>query len=163
MRRGSRSALAIAALLAGMLGGPATAQDKPAEKPADDMEVLREKARADKKVVVASVLELTESEAKAFWPVYNAYQSDMVTHYDRLMKLLDEYGKAYGSMSNETAAKLLGDYLSLESSYVAMLKAHLPRFQKVLPATKVARLYQVENKLRALLNYELAREIPLAR
>jgi hypothetical protein len=155
------------ALLAGLLGGPAVAQDKPpdkpADKPADNMEVLREKARADKKVVVASVLELTEGEAKGFWPVYNAYQSDMVTHYDRLMKLLDDYGQAYGSMSNETAAKLLGDYLSLESSYVATLKAYVPRFQKVLPATKVARLYQVENKLRALLNYELAREIPLAR
>jgi hypothetical protein len=151
--------LAIAALLAGVLGGPAAAQDKPA----DNMELLREKARTDKKVVVASVLELTEGEAKGFWPVYNAYQSDMVTHYDRVLKLIDDYGKAYGSMSDETAAKLLGDYLSLESSYIAMLKAYLPRFQKVLPATKVARLYQVENKLRAVLNYDLAREIPLAR
>ena len=163
MRRGSRSALAIAALIAGMLGGPAAAQDKPAEKPADNMDVLREKARTDKKVVLASVLDLTEGEAQGFWPVYNAYQSDMVTHYDRLLKLIEDYGKAYGSMSNETAAKLLGDYLALESAYVAMLKAYVPRFQKVLPATKVARLYQVENKLRALLNYELAREIPLAR
>lgn len=159
MRHGRLGLVAIAALLAAMVGGPAPAQDKPA----DNMEVLREKARADKKVVVASVLELTEGEAKAFWPVYNAYQSDMVTHYDRLMKLLDAYGKAYGSMTDETAAKLLADFLSMESAYVAMLKAYVPRFQKVLPATKVARLYQVENKLRALLNYELAREIPLAK
>jgi hypothetical protein len=159
MRRGSVSALAIAALLAGLLGGPAAAQDKPA----DNMELLREKARTDKKIVVASALELTEGEAKAFWPVYNAYQSDMVTHYDRLLKLINDYGKAYGTMSDETAAKLLGDYLSLESSYVSMMKAYVPRFQKVLPATKVARLYQVENKLRALLNYDLARTIPLAK
>src|SRR5262245_38439635 len=166
MRRGSVSALAIAALLTGLVGGPAAAQDKPAaaqDKPADNMEVLREKGRADKKVVVAAVLELTEGEAKGLWRVYNAYQSDMVTHYDCLMKLLADYGKAYGSMSNETAAKLLNDYPAMESSYVAMLKAYLPRFQKVLPATKVARLYQVENKLRAVLNYDLAREIPLAK
>ena len=159
MRRGSVGVLATVALLAGLIGGPAAAQDKPA----DNMALLREKAQTDKKVVVASVLELTEGEAKGFWPVYNAYQSDMVTHYDRLLKLIEDYGKAYGTMSNETAAQLLGDYLSLESAYVAMLKAYVPRFQKVLPATKVARLYQVENKLRALLNYELAREIPLAR
>ncbi|MET0850059.1 MAG: hypothetical protein ABW020_02920, partial [Candidatus Rokuibacteriota bacterium] len=102
MRRGSASALAIAALLASMLGGPAAAQDKPD----DNMELLREKARTDKKVVVASVLELTEGEAKGFWPVYNAYQSDMVTHYDRMLKLIDDYAKAYGTMSDDTAAKL---------------------------------------------------------
>src|SRR4029453_15724632 len=100
MRRGSRGLIAIGTLLACLVaGGAATAQDKPA----DNMEVLREKLRADKKAVVASVLELTEGEAKAFWPVYNAYQSDMVSHYDRVLKLLDTYAKTYESMSNQMA------------------------------------------------------------
>src|SRR5262245_22300474 len=166
MRRGSVSALAIAALLTGLVGGPAAAQDKPAaaqDKPADNMEVLREKARADKKVVVAAVLELTEGEAKGFWPVYNAYQSDMVSHYDKLLRLVDEYDRAYGSMTDGTATRLLKQYLALETAHVGLLNAYLPRFQKVLPPIKVGRLYQVENKLRALVNYELASQIPLAR
>mgnify|MGYP001155690281 FL=1 len=69
MRRASRGLIAIGTLLACLVAGvAATAQDKPA----DNMEVLREKMRADKKAVVASVLELTEGEAKVFWPVYNA-------------------------------------------------------------------------------------------
>jgi hypothetical protein len=143
-------------LLACLVGGAVVAQDKPA----DTMDIFREKARADKKLVVASVLELTESEAKVFWPVYNAYQSDMVAHYDRLIKLIDTYSKAYSAMTDETATKLLTQYLALERNHVALLSSYLPRFQKVLPARKVARLYQVENKVRALVNYDLAREIP---
>ena len=159
MRHRLRNVIALGSAVACLVGAAAVAQDKPA----DNMEVLREKLRADKKVVVAEVLQLTEGEAKAFWPVYNAYQSDMVAHYDRLLKLIDTYAKAYDSMTDETATSLLKQYLGLERDHVAILTAYLPRFQKVLPPKKVARLYQVENKARALVNYELARGIPLAK
>ena len=154
-----RNLLAFGSVLACLMGGVAVAQDKPA----DNMEVLREKLRADKKAVVASVLELTEGEAKAFWPVYNAYQSDMVSHYDRVLKLLDTYAKTYESMSNQTATTLVKQFLAIERDHVALLTSYLPRFQKVLSPKKVAKLYQVENKARALVNYELARGIPLVK
>lgn len=159
MTRRVRSVVLIGAVVAGLLSGVARAQDKPA----DQMDLLREKARADKKLVVAEALALTESEAKAFWPVYNAYQSDMVGHYDKMLQLIDRFAKAYDSMTDDTAMKLLNDYLALEASHVALLKSYVPRFQKVLPALKVARLYQVENKMRALVNIELARQIPLVK
>ena len=129
------------------------------DKAADEMEILREKARADKKLVVATALALTESEAKAFWPVYNAYQSDMITHYDKLLSLIDRFDKAYDTMTDQTATQLLNEYLALEANHVALLKAYVPRFQRVLPALKVARLYQIENKMRALVNYDLAGHI----
>ena len=149
----------IGAVLTCLVNGAAIAQ----EKPADQMEILREKARADKKLVVATALALTESEAKAFWPVYNAYQSDMITHYDKLLSLVDRFDKAYDTMTDQTATQLLNDYLALEANHIALLKAYVPRFQRVLPALKVARLYQIENKMRALLNYDLARQIPLVK
>ncbi|PYM98114.1 MAG: hypothetical protein DME08_08535, partial [Candidatus Rokuibacteriota bacterium] len=62
-----------------------------------------------------------------------------------------------------TATKLLADYLALERAHVALLSSYVPRFEKVLPAKKVARLYQIENKMRALVNYELAKQIPLVK
>jgi uncharacterized membrane-anchored protein YhcB (DUF1043 family) len=151
--------MAIGGLVACLVAGMAAAQDKPA----DNMDVLREKARGDKKVVVAAALELTESEAKAFWPVYNAYQSDMVSHYDRVLKLLDTYAKTYQSMTDEQATTLVKQYLAIERDHVAILTSYQPRFSRVLPPRKVARLYQIENKARALVNYELARGIPLVK
>ena len=158
MRRGLLG-LIISAILIGLTGGAAVAQDKPA----DNMALVREKMRTDKKLVVATVLELTEGEAKAFWPVYNAYQSDMVGHYDKLLKLIATYRQAYDAMTDETATRLLTDYLALERAHVALLSAYVPKFQKVLPPRKVARLYQIENKMRALVNYDLAGEIPFVK
>jgi hypothetical protein len=159
MGRRVRSVMLIGAVLSCLLSGAASAQDKPA----DQMDLLREKARADKKLVVANTLALTEGEAKAFWPVYNAYQSDMITHYDKVLDFIDRFAKAHDSMTDATAIKMLNEYLALEASHVALLKSYVPRFQKVLPAIKVARLYQVENKIRALVNYDLARQIPLVK
>ena len=156
-------ALVLGALLAWLTPAGTWAQDKSADKPADQMDLMREKLRADKKLVVAEALALTDDEAKAFWPVYNAYQSDMVSHYDKLLALIDQFSKSYDSMTDATSTKLLNDYLALEAQHVAILKSYVPRFEKVLPARKVARLYQVENKIRALVNYELARQIPLVK
>ena len=159
MRHRLGNLIALGSALACLVGGIAVAQDKPA----DNMDVMREKLRADKKAVVAEVLQLTEGEAKAFWPVYKAYQSDMVTHYDKLLKLIDTYASSYETMTDAQATSLLQQYLALEREHVALLTSYLPRFQKVLPPKKVAKLYQVENKARALVNYELARGIPLAK
>jgi len=159
MRHRVRVVMMIGAVLICLVNGVVIAQDKPA----DQMEILREKARADKKLVVATVLALTEGEAKAFWPVYNAYQSDMVTHYDKLLSLIERFEKAYDAMTDQTATQLLNEYLALEANHVALLRAYVPRFQRVLPALKVARLYQIENKMRALVNYDLAQQIRLVK
>ena len=160
MRRATRGRIVSGALLGYVLvAAAAVAQDAPA----DTMNLLREKARTDKKVVVASVLDLTEREASAFWPVYNAYQSDMVAHYDHVLKFIDAFAKSYNAMTDETASKLVNDYLALERAHVTLLSSYVPRFQTVLPPKKVARLYQIENKMRALVNYELARQIPMVK
>src|SRR2546421_8498373 len=149
-----RTVLLTAAFLVGLASSVAMAQDP-------TMDVLREKVRADKKLLVATALDLSEPEAKAFWPVYNAYQSDMIQHYNRVLKLLGEYSAAYQAMTDEAATTLLKDFLTLQGEHVALLNGYLPRMQGVLPPRKVARFYQVENKLRALVDYELARQVPL--
>ena len=155
----ARHIVAMATAVACLVSGAAVAQ----EKPADTMEVLREKVRADKKLVVAVALDLTDKEAKEFWPVYGAYQSDMIEHYDRVAKLIGDYAAAYQSMNDATATRLLGDFLALETDYAALLTRYAPRFHGVLPPRKVARFYQIENKLRALLDYQLARDIPFVK
>jgi hypothetical protein len=175
MRCRARGLVMIAALLISLVGGVAAAQDKPAappaekpasqpgDKPADNLDALREKLRADKRLLIAESLELTEKEAQAFWPVYNAYQSDMIAHYDRIFKLLDTYAGAYKSMTDPVATQLLGEFLSLQKNYLNIVTSYVPKFQRVLPPKKVARLYQLENKIRALVDYQLAQEVPLVK
>ncbi len=155
-----RRMLLVVILLAGVLAFgvmPALAQDKPA----DNMQMLREKVRADKKLFVAANMELTESEAKAFWPVYEKYQDELFLLRSRTAKLIKDYAEAYKDMSNETAKKLLDESMTIESLGVKLRNHYLPKFRQVLPEKKVARYYQIENKIQAALYYELAVEIPL--
>jgi hypothetical protein len=150
----------VAVLVVGLIAlgvMPAVAQDKPA----DNMQVLREKVRADKKLFVAANMELTESEAKAFWPVYEKYQDELFLLRSRTAKLIKDYAAAFKDMSNETARKLLDESMAIESLGVKLRKDYLPKFRQALPDKKVARYYQIENKIQAALYYELAVEIPL--
>ena len=150
----------LAVLVVGLIGlgvMPALAQDKPA----DNMQVLREKVRADKKLFVAANMELTESEAKVFWPVYEKYQDELFLLRSRTAKLIKDYAEAFNDMSNATARKLLDESMTIESLGMKLRKDYLPKFRKALPDKKVARYYQIENKIQAALYYELAVEIPL--
>lgn len=136
---------------------PALAQDKPA----DNMKILLEKVRADKKLLVADNMQLTEAEAKAFWPVYDQYQDELSQLRTRTVKLIKDYVGAYGKMTNDTAKKLLDEYMAIQTLGPKLLQSYLPKFRKVLPEIKVARYYQIENKIQAAVMYELAAQIPL--
>lgn len=146
--------------LAAALSQPVIAQDKGGNT---NMEILRQKIKADKKLIVAANMQLTEAEAKGFWPVYEGYQSDLQKLNQRLGRLIVDYAKVYnkGSVPDATAKKLLDEALAVQAAEVQLKRSYVPKLEQVLPAMKVARYIQIENKIRAIINYELAAEIPL--
>jgi hypothetical protein len=125
------------------------------------MDLVREKVRADKKLLVGTNMALTEAEAKAFWPVYDAYQADLGKLNQRTIKLVSDYAASYKAMTDAVAGTLLDEAIAIERDRATMLQAYRPKFAAVLPATKVARYYQIENKIRAAINYDLAANIPI--
>jgi len=159
MRRNIKTilALAVAVAITIFIALPAVSQDKPA----DNMQILLEKIRADKKLLVAANMELTDAEAKAFWPVYENYQNELFLLRLRTARFIKEYSEAYKDMKNEKAKALLDEAMTIESLGLKLRQAYLPKFRNVLPEKKAARYYQIENKIQAALNYELAKEIPL--
>jgi len=143
--------------VATLLALPAVAQT------ASDMRILAEKIKADKKLVVAANMQLTEAEAKGFWPVYDAYQKDLQGINQRLLGAIKRYADAYnkGPVSDETAKKLINEAIAIEEAEVKLKRSYVPRLEKVIPGMKVARYIQIENKIRAIGKYELAAQIPL--
>ena len=135
----------------------ASAQDKSA----DNMQFVVEKIRADKKLFVAENMQLTTTEAKGFWPVYDQYQDELFLLRARTIKLINDYAKAYGKMDNDTAKSLLDEYMTIETLGLKLRQTYLPKFRNVLPDVKTVRYYQIENKIDAVVMYELAAEIPL--
>ena len=133
------------------------------EKPSDNMQVVIEKVRADKKLLVAENMQLTEAEAKTFWPVYKQYQDELFLLRARTVKLIKDYADTYETMNNNTAKRLLDEVMTIETLGPKLRQAYLPKFRKVLPEVKVLRYFQIENKIQAALIYELAASIPLVK
>jgi hypothetical protein len=129
------------------------------------MQILREKIRADKKLVVATNMELTESEAKSFWQIYEQYQKDLQKINGRMANLLQSYAEDFRgkSLTDEKAKKLIDEALAIEVAEANLKSTYAPKLSKVLPMRKVARYLQIENKIRAIVKYDLAQGVPLVR
>ena len=128
-----------------------------------DMEILAEKIKADKKLLVRLNMTLTDEEASNFWPLYDAYQKERETVNRELGRLIVEFSEAYakGPIPNETAKRIRNDVYALEEKELRLKRTNSDKMDKVLPAWKVMRYMQIESKIRALVRFELARQIPL--
>jgi hypothetical protein len=135
------------------------------DKPADNMQILRDKIRADKKLVVAMNMELTDSEAKAFWPIYEQYQKDLQKLNQGIADMLESYADDFSgkSLTDDKAKKLIDQALAIDRAEANLKSTYAPKLSKVLPARKVMRYLQIENKIRAVVRYDIAQGVPLVR
>ena len=158
----------------------ATAQSQPAPQPStpaaatkpsdvvsgdilDEIALTRAAIQTRRQAIVTAAMDLTAPQSEVFWPLYRDYRTDMAKVDDRLVDLIIVYAGNYNSMTDDTAAKLLNDYLDIERARLDVKDRYVPRFMSVLPAGKVARFFQVDNRLDKKIQAEIAAEIPLTR
>ena len=144
-------------ILAYLVGAPFLAQADEA------MELQRQILMSEKKLAVLQNMELTESEKEAFWPVYDRYQDELFNVNRKTGQLVVKFAEAYQSLTDDQAKELMRDYVKIEKERVKLKESYIKKFEKVLPAKKVMRYLQVENKLDAIARYELAKGVPLAK
>jgi hypothetical protein len=148
--------LVVALIGLWMTAVPCSAQDD-----SENMKIVKEKVLADRKFFVAANMELTDEEGTAFWPLYDQYVADQAALAATGGAIIEDFAKHYQSMTDEKAKALLDDYMAFESDRLKLQQEYLPKFRKAIPEKKVTRYYQLENKIRAIGQYELASKIPL--
>src|SRR5882757_7985042 len=131
------SILCIAATLA------ASPQPASAQSNQDLLEVARSVVSADRKAVVVAAMQLTEGEAKEFWPLYRDYRSAMDQISDERIKLVLDYAKLYPDIPDDQAKEMLDTYTSLEQRQVEQRTVYLKKFRKGAPGGKALRPAQV--------------------
>jgi hypothetical protein len=159
----TRSTLLLAAVacLAALPVQRVAAQPESGQSITGDIEVLRSELKADRKVVIAEAMQFTEAEGAAFWPLYREYRAKMDKIGDGIVKLVLEYADAYPNLPEGRAKQLLKDYTALEKKLPDERASYLKKFAKILPASKVLRFAQLENRLDLALRLQLASAIPL--
>ena len=138
----------------------------PAPAPAEareEIQFARGELAVARQALVTQAMDLTPQEMEGFWPLYRDYRRAAGKVGDRIVALLAAYADQYDSLTDPAADKLLAEFVGIEKARANLKATYLPKFKKVLPAKKVARFYQLENKLDILILSEMADQIPLAR
>ena len=130
---------------------------------ASNMEILRDKLKADKKLLIAENLGLTDEESGAFWPVYDEYQQELEAINERMVNTISSYATEYNAktLTDQKAVELMNEALAVEEAEVELNKKYLASLNGVIPAMKAVRYIQMENKIRAVVEYDLSNQIPL--
>ena len=132
------SVLVGAAALFGLLGPSlSTAADPPVvnEKFSDlspAIKMLRSEVGKDRREIVKENMLLTESEGKTFWPLYDQYRKDMHEQGDRRVRLITDFAANRSSMSEEEAARLTKEALSIEEDKISLKQDYVKKMSKVL-------------------------------
>ena len=141
----------------------AAAASAPERGSAAAVDAARQAVRADKRGVVEKNLQLTEAEAKKFWPVYAAFQKDIDRVQKRKNRVVLDYVNTESSMTDANAKKLAREMLAAQAEEQRMVEAHAKKLSGLLPARKAVRYLQIENKIRVLNEYDTAAQVPLVR
>ena len=157
-RRPALLAVACTIFLAAVTVVPAAR----AQSTYDENQQLLAQIQADKRAVVLEAMGLDDAGVQAFTPVYDLYQADRKKLAERTVDLLNKYASNYDTMTDAAAKGLLKDWFKLQKDEDALVEKYAKKMEKVLPAAKVLRFVQIENKLTTLLRLPALRGIPLA-
>ena len=128
-----------------------------------DMQALRQAVKNDKRAFVESVMKLDAAEAKRFWPIYDSYQKSLDQTSRRRVVELQELMFRDKALTNASAKHYVNELLAIDDAEIKDRKAMRNRVMRALPPTKAARYMQLEEKIRAVADYDEASVVPLAR
>ena len=157
--------VALVAFIAPAVGAqanpPATAAQASTADVEREMDSVRQVARTNRKKIIAGGMDLTTEENQKFWPLYAEYRDSSTKQNDRLANIIMEYARNYDTLSDSQARKLMNDYATLDQDRINLRGAYVKKFGAFLPPKKLMRYFQMEQKLDAIMNYEIAGTIPL--
>jgi hypothetical protein len=128
-----------------------------------EIALTRQVVQTERQALVTAAMELTEQEGAAFWPLYREYRGAMAKVGDRSQALIVDYAAKYATLTDADAQVMLDEMLAIDTEALKVRKDYVKRFGKILPAKRVARFFQIENKMDAVIKADLAETIPLVR
>jgi len=127
----------------------------------DAIELTRADVQNKRKEIVQQVMEFTPQESEKFWPVYRDYQTDAAKLGDQRVALVETYMSNAANMTDKQAEEMLDKWFKLRQGQLDLQKKYVGKFNKVLAPVRVARLYQIENALDAIISANLQANMPV--
>ena len=126
-----------------------------------DIDLLRKDIRSQKKQIIAANLQLTDTEAEKFWPLYDQYTAELVKINDAKYAAIKEYATNYATLSDDQAMSLVRQILGVDQSVAQLRLKYVSIFGKVISGKKTALFFQLDRRLVMLIDLQLASQIPM--
>ena len=119
-----------------------------------DVALLRKNLQAEAKQLITKNMQFTDSEAAAFWPLYDQYSAEVRKVNDTRFGMIKQYAKIY---KTDSMTRLLAES---DQTIISLRLQYLPQFEQVLPGTKAALFMQLDRRLDSLFNVQIASQLP---
>lgn len=142
---------------------PAAAQGSSTESAKKQQQLDIKAARADRKAIVGANMKLNDAQTKAFWPLYDTYEAEMDKLDDRHAAEVKNYAQHYETLTDKDALDKLNEVIAIKQARLNIQKKYVPKFRNAIGDINATRFYQIDNKLRAMIQCDIAQIVPLAR
>jgi hypothetical protein len=148
-----------------LLGGSAfaeTAEVATVDNTRAYLEVLRSDFNSDKVALYNRVLQLTEPEAKKFWPIYRNYERELMTLSDQRMELMRDFMARQddGKLTDETSTEIADRWLKSVQARLDLWKKYYKKISSAVSPTRAAQFLQLENQIALFIDIAIASEMP---
>jgi hypothetical protein len=126
-----------------------------------DIAISRALINDKRNTALAFNMSFTDEERDAFWPLYRKYREAMTNVGSRKLDVIIDYAEHYKNMTQEKARDLLDRHMIYEEQALKVKQLYIKKFRRILPNTKVTRLFQLENRMDDAIAMKLAEGIPL--
>ncbi len=126
-----------------------------------NIEMMRKNLRGEKKQIIAMNVPLTPDEATKFWPLYDQYAADMSKNYDEFYAVIKDYAANQKTLTDAQASSMIKRWSTIQVSVAQTRSKYIPMVEKVIPGKKAALFFQIDRRLYALLDLQVASEVPL--
>jgi hypothetical protein len=154
--------LPFAVILSGLAASIALAQDSASQSSSSQQQLDIAAAKAQRRAVVGQNMYLTDAQGKLFWPLYDAYERRMDKIEDRHIREIKNYVASYKNLTDANANQKLDEVLSIQQARLRTQQEYIPKFRAALPGVLVTRFFQIDNKMRAMVQCNIAQMVPLA-
>jgi hypothetical protein len=145
-----------------MLGLPSVCRAQTQEPSLDSaIAVIRANMGADRTTIISAVMNFSDKDAAAFWPIYRNYEHERSTLDDRRVAAIKEYSGEYSTLTDADAKAMAEQMFDFDSRLVELKKAYFKKFNKVLPAYTVTKFFQLEHRIDLLMDTKVEASLPL--
>lgn len=151
----------IALLLALLISTPLAAQQPLTVQEQRQINISRKLINDKRNTVIAYNMKFTQEEKEKFWPLYREYRDAMAKVGDKRMAVIVEYAEHLETMSETKAKELLDRSFAVQKETLKVRQKYAGKFRRILPATKVVRLMQIEHRMDTQVDMKIAEGVPL--